>query len=107
LLFCTTVAFAETDITLAWDANTEQDLSGYRLHYGNLSGSYSESVDVGNVLEHTIKNLPDGIWYFAATAYDGRENESGYSNEVSTHTDTTSPLPVKNLIIKIIIKIGQ
>jgi hypothetical protein len=33
-------------VTLAWDANTEPDLAGYKVHYGTASGSYTTSVDV-------------------------------------------------------------
>ena len=33
-------------VTLAWDANTESDLAGYKVHYGTASGSYTTSVDV-------------------------------------------------------------
>ena len=36
-------------VTLAWDANTESDLAGYRVHYGTASGSYTTSVDVHKV----------------------------------------------------------
>ncbi|GBD95303.1 hypothetical protein BMS3Abin06_00168 [bacterium BMS3Abin06] len=41
----------------------------------------------GNVTTLSIDNLPNiqsGIWYFAITAYDTSDNESDYSNEVST-----------------------
>ncbi len=72
------------DITLAWDANTEPDLAGYKLYYGGLSGSYSQSIDVGDVTIFQISALTDKeSYYFAATAYDTEGNESGYSNEVS------------------------
>lgn len=72
------------DITLAWDPSSSEDVEGYKLYYGNESGSYGQPVDVGNVLTYTITGLaPGNTWYFAATAYRG-ENESGFSNEVFT-----------------------
>ena len=36
------------EITLAWDANAEPDLSGYKVYSGTASRSYTGSVDVGN-----------------------------------------------------------
>ena len=40
---------AAQSATLAWNANTESDLAGYRVEYGTVSGSPSTTVDVGNV----------------------------------------------------------
>src|SRR2546426_667928 len=81
-------------VTLAWDANTEPDLAGYKLYYGNSSGSYQFSVDVGNVTSYTRSGLLDGrIYYFAATTYNLSLAESGFSNEVSKAiADVTPPL---------------
>ncbi len=80
-------------VTLAWDANTDPDLAGYKLYYGNSSGSYQFSVDVGNVTSYTLSGLLEGqIYYFAATAYNVSQNESGFSNEVSKAiADVTPP----------------
>ena len=69
---------------LAWDANTEPDLSGYKLYYGTASGTYGTPINVGNVTTYTVTGLTDGqTYYFAVTAYDSVGNESGYSNEVA------------------------
>ena len=97
-------ALAETKITFYWDANTEADLKGYKLYYGNSSGEpYAEMVDVGKppigniagvdhpVVIYSLVGLVDGDWWFALTAYDNVLNESGYSVEVSTLVDTVSP----------------
>jgi len=73
-------------VTLAWDANTEPDLAGYRIHYGTASGDYSHSIDVGNTTQYTLADLDDGVtYYLAATAYDVDSNESAYSVEL-VHT---------------------
>jgi hypothetical protein len=70
-------------VTLAWDANTETDLAGYRVHYGSASGRYTTSVDVHNVTTTSIGTLTAGqTYYFVITAYDVSGNESGYSNQV-------------------------
>jgi hypothetical protein len=71
-----------SDVTLAWDANTETDLKGYKVYYGSASGSYSETIDVGNVTTYTVPNLEVGIYFFAVTAYNASGLESGFSNEV-------------------------
>src|SRR3989442_4465224 len=80
-------------VTLTWDANTDQDLAGYKLYYGTSSRSYQLSVDVGNVTSYTLSGLLEGqIYYFAATAYTVSHNESGFSNEVSKAiADVTPP----------------
>ena len=82
-------------VTLAWDYNQEDDLAGYRLHYGNSSGNYSEVIDVGNNNRYTVGGLSAGVaYYFAVTAYDSQGSESGYSTELAytpgviTHTIT-------------------
>ncbi len=94
ILTFTTKAYS-AQVTLAWDANTESDLAGYKIYYGNSSGNYGSNVDVANQTSYTISNLVDGNTYFiAATAYDINGNESSYSNEVSYEVpiiDTTPP----------------
>lgn len=92
LFFSATLAFAET-ATVSWDANTESDLSGYKIYYGTSSGSYDDVVDVGNTTSFSINNLVVGTTYFfVVTAFDFSGNESGFSNEVSfTPTQGTPP----------------
>jgi len=81
----TTVLMAGT-ITLAWDANIEPDLAGYKIHYGLSSGDYTTIIDVKNVTEVKLDGFANGkTYYFAATAYDEDNNESAYSEEL-THT---------------------
>jgi hypothetical protein len=71
-------------VDLEWDPNTEPELAGYKIYWGTSSGNYSSSRDVGKTTVYTISGLDEGkTYYFAATAYDGSNNESGYSNQVS------------------------
>jgi hypothetical protein len=73
-------------VDLAWDANTEPDLAGYKIHYGTASGDYSHTIDVGNITTYTLTGLEEGVtYYLAATAYDDDDNESDYSDEL-VHT---------------------
>jgi hypothetical protein len=71
-------------VSLAWNANQEADLAGYRIHYGTTSKIYQYNVDVGNFTSCTISKLEEGkTYYFAATAYDTQSNESDYSKEAA------------------------
>jgi len=83
-------------VTLAWDANTEPDLAGYKIHYGLSSGNYSSTIDVKNVNEYTVQNLTPGTtYYFAATAYDNDDNESAYSIELAHTQKGEQDSPIK------------
>lgn len=99
-------------ITLAWDANTEPDLAGYKIYFGFESRNYPNVVDMKDVdrttscpepydpfkagcCEVTLTGFEKGkTYYFAATAYDQESNESAFSEEL-VHTfegDTTIQL---------------
>jgi hypothetical protein len=84
----TTFSYA-AQVTLEWNANTEQDLSGYIIYQGTSSKDYDASMDVGKWTSATISKLEDNeTYYFAVTAYDTEGNESGYSNEVCINCQT-------------------
>ena len=88
------------DLTLAWDANSESDLAGYRIYYktGTSGAPYDGiGIDQGNSgIDITLDDLTDFnnpiitltgltrgvVYYLVITAYDEQGNESGYSNEV-------------------------
>jgi hypothetical protein len=71
------------DVTVAWDPNPEPDVAGYKIYYGTSPGSYSSFVNAGNITSMVISGLTAGAtYYFAAVAYDGSGNESGFSNEI-------------------------
>jgi hypothetical protein len=79
-------------VNLAWDPNNEADLAGYKVYYGAASRNYSFNMDVGNHTSCAISGLEEGkTYYFAATAYDGSGNESGFSQEVVYNTVTNHP----------------
>jgi hypothetical protein len=88
------------ELTLAWDANTESDLTGYYIYYktgssgppyngtGSVEGNSPIQVPKATLNnsqnpEYTIHGLSDTEKiYFVLTAYDTNGNQSGYSNEV-------------------------
>ena len=82
------------DITLQWDANTETNLAGYKVYYktetpgppyngtGALEGPSPINVS-RNSTQCTLHGLDeDVVYYFAVTAYNTDQLESGFSNEV-------------------------
>jgi fibronectin type 3 domain-containing protein len=82
---------ADLRVTLAWNANTESDLAGYKLHYGTVSGNYAQTVDVGKQTQYTLGELSEGAtYYLALTAYSTSGLESDYSNEVTYTVPKTS-----------------
>ena len=77
-------------VTLAWDANPEPDVIGYRVRFGTATGNYTETVDAGNATTATLPNLTAGTKYFiVATAYNAAGLESLPSAEI-TYTPIAS-----------------
>ncbi len=74
-------------VTLAWDANTDPGVAGYKLYYGKTSRTYGTPVDVGKVTVFTLTGIEEGKnGYFAVTAYDANRNESAFSTELECFT---------------------
>jgi fibronectin type 3 domain-containing protein len=70
-------------VSLEWNASAGADITGYKIYYGTSGGDYDTDIDVGNYTSVTITGLDENqTYYFAATAYDGDNNESSFSNEV-------------------------
>jgi len=70
-------------VHLAWDANKESTLSGYKLYYGKATRNYSVVVDVGKVTDYVLTGVSEvNPIFFAVTAYDTSRNESPYSEEL-------------------------
>jgi hypothetical protein len=83
-LMLQTLSAQGAKVKLGWDANTEADLAGYRVHYGPSAGDYPNSVDVGNVTTAEIEGLVAGQQYwFVVTAYNVSGLESETSNEIT------------------------
>jgi hypothetical protein len=81
LVFATSTLYAQS---LAWDANQESDLAGYKVFIGTQSGTYGPPIDVGNVTTYR----PTGVdWtrrnYFAIKAYNTSGMDSPLSAEVA------------------------
>jgi len=91
-------AFA-AQATLTWDPPVSyadgtpiSGQIGYKVHIGTASGSYTQTVDVGNLTSYSHNALADGTnYYFAVSAYDALGTESSRSNEMSKTTAVPPP----------------
>jgi len=73
-------------INLLWNANTESDLAGYRIHWGSASGVYTDAGSpqpVGLVTSGSVNVQPNGMKFFALVAFNTGALDSGFSNEIS------------------------
>lgn len=101
LLILFVVAARAASVTLAWDANTEPDLSDYIIYHGTAPGEYTKTYVLSEhkemwspacgpvydpfkkeCCEITVSELVEGNNYFVATAKDEDDNESAYSDEL-------------------------
>jgi Putative Ig domain./Fibronectin type III domain. len=90
--FAITVTTSATrSVTLSWTSPTRNtdgtrltDLAGYRLYYGQESGSYSSTLNVPAAATQSvvIENLAAGTWYFAIRSFNREGVLSGFSGEV-------------------------
>jgi PKD repeat protein len=88
------IQFTWTAPTTNADGITLTDLAGYRLYYGQTSGTLAQNVDVGNQTTYLLSGLVGGqVYYFAVTAYNTSSNQGALSNETSATTSTDPPPP--------------
>jgi len=88
---------AATQVTLAWDENSEPDLAGYYLYVRQAEEAYNYSSPEweGSDTSCTIYNLIDAVDYcFIVRAYDTDGNESLDSNEICITNVSTNQGPI-------------
>ncbi|HTG45608.1 MAG TPA: chitobiase/beta-hexosaminidase C-terminal domain-containing protein [Verrucomicrobiae bacterium] len=91
MLFLSAVGTRAESVTVAWDANRETDLAGYRVYYGPDKAPPTK-VDVGRNTSLTLTNLAGNTpYYFYATAYNTAGLESDPSAQV-VYTPPSTPL---------------
>src|SRR6266576_1698458 len=66
--FLSAVSLQAATVTATWNANSETDIAGYKLSYGTQSGTYTTTIDVGNVTSASV-TLNPGQYFFAVQAY--------------------------------------
>jgi hypothetical protein len=76
------------DFKVAWTAVQDEQLKGYRLHYGQRSRAYDRFVDLDAAASsYTLAGLADcQTWYVALTSIDQEDRQSLPSEEISGFT---------------------
>ena len=71
-------------LRLAWDANPETNIAGYRILYGTSSSNLSQTIQLSNpgLTSYVVENLAPGTYYFAVRAFTSSA-ESQLSNTAS------------------------
>lgn len=85
--FCLLVIFGGSahaaDLTLYWNANSEPDIPGYRVHYGTASVPYGYTSEVGATTGHHHESQKGVTYTFAVTAFNAAGAESPFSAPTS------------------------
>jgi len=106
LFFMSVVALAGS-VTLTWtpptlneDGSPLVDLMGYRVYRGDVSGTYNVVIEVPDATAtgYMVSGLSAGQYFFAVTAFNADDVESGFSNEVLKDV-ITIPNPPGNLTV--------
>jgi len=103
------VAFAQSNVTIAWTAREELDLAGYEVFQRLQDGVYdydapAATIQVGTETA-TLLEVPDGTYFWMLRAFDQAGNRGIDSAEVTASLDTVAPGQVQGVQITNIIKI--
>lgn len=80
-------------VSLAWNANPETNVTGYRVSYGTTSGVYPNVVAVGASPATSISGLAEGTTYFFAVAAVNQDGlQSPLSSQISYQIPVTTPV---------------
>ena len=81
LLFFVASSVSAGTISLRWDPLA--GATGYRVHYGTTTGSYTSIRDVGSATSTTLTNLTNcSDYYIAVKGYNSQGESATFSNEV-------------------------
>ncbi|HEY1121009.1 MAG TPA: fibronectin type III domain-containing protein [Haloferula sp.] len=89
-------------VSVAWNRNSESDVTGYKVYWGRTSRIYDQVLNAGNNPQAVLPNLASGQpYYCAVTAYNAQGQESSFSTEIavmhgtpSGNTDTSGRLVI-------------
>ena len=85
LLIAGSQAVVAQTVTIAWDAPDDPTVTGFVVYYGEVSGSYLASANVGMATQYTFRNLPVGSTYFFTVKSSNADHAmSAPAGEIST-----------------------
>jgi hypothetical protein len=75
-----------SEVRLAWNANAEAFVGGYKMYWGKASGTYNavgSPKDMGFATSGGVDIDETAVWYFVLTAYNTAGEEGPRSAEIS------------------------
>ncbi|RYD66772.1 MAG: hypothetical protein EOP83_04225 [Verrucomicrobiaceae bacterium] len=78
-------------VSVAWNPNSESDVTGYKVYWGRTSRIYDQVLNAGTNPQAVLPNLASGQpYYCAVTAYNAQGQESSFSTEIAVMYGTPS-----------------
>jgi glycine cleavage system transcriptional repressor len=85
---------------LSWNDNTEPDIAGYTLTWGYADGAWTDSINIGKGISHSVSvpyavsGLTDGTdYWFTISAFDHSGNSSANAPSLNGTAGTADTMP--------------
>jgi hypothetical protein len=95
--FLASTGFAQSSVSIAWNANPEPDVVGYNVHLGTTSNFLTVNQTVTTSAAKISNLTPSTTYFLAVQAYNSQGIESALSSQISFTTRPPEPeITVKN-----------